>query len=168
VNRSENPDIELRAIGDADAAFLFGVYASTRAEELAQTGWTDVQKDAFLRMQFDAQRKDYGANYDASRFHIVVCDGIDAGRFYVERAGGELRIIDIALLPPFRNRGIGTALLQRLFDEADAAALDVRIHVEFNNPAQRLYSRLGFQFAGDGDSIYRLMVRRPLLRRSVA
>ena len=166
MNRSYN--IELRAIGDADTGFLFEVYASTRAEELANIGWSDAQKDAFLRMQFDAQRKDYGSNYDTSRFRIVVCDGADAGRFYVERRGDELRIIDIALLPPFRNRGIGNRLLARLFDEADDAALDVRIHVEFNNPAQRLYARSGFEFAGDGDGVYRLMVRRPRLRQSVA
>ena len=166
MNRTDN--VELRAIGDADATFLFDVYASTRAEELARIGWTDAQKEAFLRMQFDAQRKDYWSNYDTSRFRIVVCDGADAGRLYVERSGDELRIIDIALLPPFRNRGIGSRLLASLFDEADDAALDVRIHVEFNNPAQRLYSRLGFEFAGNGDSIYRLMVRRPRLRQSVA
>jgi ribosomal protein S18 acetylase RimI-like enzyme len=168
VKRIDKSNIELRAISDADAEFLFGVYASTRADELAPIAWTDAQKHAFLRMQFDAQRKDYWSNYDTSRFQIVMCDGVDAGRLYVERRGDDLRIIDIALLPPFRNRGIGSFLLQQLFGEADDAVLDVRIHVEFNNPAQRLYARLGFAFAGDGDGVYRAMVRRPLLRQSVA
>ena len=166
MNCSDN--LELRIIGDADAAFLFEVYASTRAGELANIGWSDAQKDAFLRMQFEAQRSDYWSNYDTSRFRIVVCDGADAGRLYVERRGDELRVIDIALLPPFRNRRIGSRLLAALFDEADDAALDVRIHVEFNNPAQRLYSRSGFAFVGDADGVYRLMVRRPRLRQSVA
>ena len=165
---SRSDTVELRAIGDADAEFLFAVYAATRAEELALTGWTDAQKQAFLSMQHDAQLKDYWSNYDTSRFRIVVCSGSDAGRLYVERRGGQLHIIDIALLPAFRNRGIGTRLIGQLASEADAAGLDVRIHVESNNPAQRLYARLGFAFAGDGNGIYRLMIRRPQVRRSVA
>src|SRR3712207_8583920 len=40
----------------SDDEFLLDVYASTRSEELAPVPWTDEQKRAFLRMQFDAQR----------------------------------------------------------------------------------------------------------------
>jgi ribosomal protein S18 acetylase RimI-like enzyme len=168
MNRPEKQHIDLRAIVDGDAAFLYAVYASTRAEELAPLGWSDAQRESFLRMQFEAQRRDYWSNYDTSRFHVVVCDGASAGRLYVECRHDELHIIDIAILPAFRNRGIGSVLIGRLFDEADDAALPVRIHVEYNNPAQRLYRRLGFEFFDETGGIYRLMERRPLLRQSAA
>jgi ribosomal protein S18 acetylase RimI-like enzyme len=158
--------IELRPIGPGDDAFLRDVYASTRIDELAPLGWTSEQVDAFIRMQFDAQNADYARNYDPARFRIIVADGVDAGRLYVERRIDEFRVIDIALLSPFRRRGIGARLFQDLFDEADAERLAVRIHVEHVNPAQHLYQRLGFAFCGEPGVIYRLMERLPHARKA--
>lgn len=153
--------IALRPIEAQDNAFLRSVYASTRADELAPLGWAQSQVDAFLDMQFEAQRQDYWKNYDTARFCIVSVDGVDAGRLYVERRATEMSIVDIALLPPFRGRGVGGELLARLLVEADAACLPLRIHVEFNNPAQRLYLRCGFAFCGEPVGIYRMMERSP-------
>jgi ribosomal protein S18 acetylase RimI-like enzyme len=161
-------DLRLRALHAGDEEFLYRVYASTRAEELAPLGWAPDQVDAFLRMQHAAQRDDYWRNYDTSRFSVVVAGGADAGRFYVEARADELRIIDIALLPAFRGRGIGSALITGLFAEADGALLPVRIHVEHANPAQRLYQRLGFAFAGEAGGVYRLMERPPRASARVA
>ena len=53
--------------------------------------------------------------------------------------------VDIALLPRYCNRGIGTRLLRELQSEAAAAGKPLRIHVERVNPALRLYERLGFR-----------------------
>jgi Acetyltransferase (GNAT) domain len=61
------------------------------------------------------------------------------------RAGEEIRIVDIALLPAYCNRGVGTTLLRGLQSEAAAAGKPLRIHVERFNPALRLYERLGFR-----------------------
>jgi hypothetical protein len=49
------PEISFRPIGDDDLPFLARLYASTRWEELGEVPWTDEQKHAFLRFQFDAQ-----------------------------------------------------------------------------------------------------------------
>ena len=62
--------------------------------------------------------------------------------------------MDIALLPEYRGRGIGTALLEELLVEADATGRRVTIHVERFNPARRLYERLGFVEAGDPGGMY--------------
>lgn len=151
--------IDLRGIDAADRSFLRDVYAGTRLDELAPIGWSQKQVDAFIDMQFEAQHRDYWRNYDTSRFLIVTCDGVDAGRLYVERRADELRVVDLALLPGFRGRGIGSGLFEDIFDEADARGLAVRIHVEHENRAQRLYLRLGFAFTGEPGPIYRLMER---------
>lgn len=155
-----NAHVGLRGIRATDQGFLREVYAGTRLDELAPLGWSRAQVDAFIDMQFEAQRRDYWRNCDASRFAIVTCDGIDAGRLYIERRTDELHVVDIALLPAFRNRGIASELFERLFDEADAAGIPVRIHVEHVNPAQRLYLRLGFAFVGEPGPVYRLMERQ--------
>ena len=157
--------VALRSLRADDDDFLRRVYAGTRMAELAPLGWSDAQVDAFLRMQHEAQRSDYWRNYDTTRFHVVTCDGVDAGRLYVERRDRELSIIDIALLESFRGRDIGTQLLTELAREADADALTMGIHVEYNNPAQHLYLRHGFVFCDEAvASIYRQMKRLPRTR----
>ena len=58
--------IALRPIGPDDLEFLFRVYASTRAAEMAVVPWDEAQKEAFLRMQFAAQDSYYHANFPSA------------------------------------------------------------------------------------------------------
>ena len=139
----------LRPMTDDDMTFLFQVYASTRAAEMAVAPWTDVEKEAFLRQQFDAQHTHYRGNYDGAQWDVIVEGNRPVGRLYVARRPAELRIIDIALLPECRGRGLGGKIVQDLLDEAQANGQTVRIHVECNNPARRLYDRLGFRQIDD-------------------
>jgi ribosomal protein S18 acetylase RimI-like enzyme len=137
-------NIHLRSIVPEDQAFLFQVYASTRMEELAVVKWQHGELEAFLNMQFHAQHTYYQEHYSGSSFNIILLNRQPIGRLYVARWETEMRIIDIALLPEHRNQGIGRAILQDLLDEANAKGQMVSIHVEKNNPAMRLYTRLGF------------------------
>ncbi len=153
-------EVTLRPETEDDIPFLLAVYASTRADEMALVPWTQAQKDAFVLMQFRFQRKHYLENYGGASFDIVIVEGSAAGRLYVFRGASEIRIIDIALLPAYRGRGIGGGLLAKVLDEARRNGLVVSIHVERNNPAQHLYQRLGFQFAGEQGPVYLLMEYR--------
>lgn len=87
----------------------------------------------------------------------MLVDGEPAGRLYVDRPPGELRVMDVALLPEFRGRGVGTELLRRVLAEGAATARPVTIHVERLNPARRLYARLGFVAEDAGGPVYLLM-----------
>lgn len=137
-------EVVLRPETPGDEAFARGVYGSTREEELELTGWTDEQKAAFVAMQYVAQRKYYGEIYPDATYDVIVVDGEDAGRLYVARLAEEIRIVDIALLPAFRGRGVGQQLLGEVLAEAAASGRRVVIHVEQNNRARELYLRLGF------------------------
>jgi ribosomal protein S18 acetylase RimI-like enzyme len=140
--------ISLRPAGPEDEAFLFRVYASTREEELAVTGWDERQKLAFLQMQYRAQSTDYRGKF-RSWYDVIVVDGRDAGRMLVERTKSEIHLTDVGLLPEFRGRGIGTRMMNDLLDEAARAGLPIRLFVEQFNPAFRLYTRLGFTTIGE-------------------
>lgn len=146
----------LRPATEADREFLLSVYASTREEELAQVSWEEGAREAFLEHQFSAQDHHYRTNYPGATFDVIEVEGEPAGRLYVHRGPDEIRIMDIALAPPFRGRGIGTGLLRELMEEAGASGRSLSIHVELNNPARRLYERLGFVPAGE-HGVYVLM-----------
>jgi ribosomal protein S18 acetylase RimI-like enzyme len=137
--------ISLRPITLEDESFLASLYASTRAEELAQTNWSDEQKAMFCRMQFAAQTADYQKNYPDASFQIIERDGVAAGRLLVMRSDEKIHVIDIALMPEHRGAGIGTKLLRELQEEAKAAGKALTVYVERFNPARRLYDRLGFK-----------------------
>lgn len=155
------PVISLRPITEEDLGFLRRVYGSTREEELAlATDWTPEQKMAFVTMQFEAQHTQYQQAYPDARFNVVLVDGVPAGRLYVHPRETEFRLVDIALLPDVRGRGIGTILLRELFAEVEAAGKTLTIHVEKFNKAMRLYERLGFRPIADR-GVYFLMEWRP-------
>ncbi len=151
-------DIELRPITDADRELLLRIYASTRADELTLAPWTDEQKRVFLLSQFEMQHSHYVASYPGASFDVVLVDGEPAGRLYAHRRADEIRIVDIALLPGHRGRGIGGRLLAALIDEAERASRTLTVHVLRGNPARRLYERLGFRQTRD-DGVYDLMER---------
>ncbi len=139
-----------------DESFSEQVYACTRAEELALTDWSDVQKAAFCHHQFVAQDAHYRAHYPGAEFSIIERAGVPAGRLFVARWEKEVRIMDIVLLPEHRGAGIGTRLLRDLQEAARAAGKALSIHVEKFNPAMCLYERLGFQAIED-KGVYLLM-----------
>lgn len=148
--------ISLRPVRAIDREFLLQVYASTRTDELSVVPWSPAEKEAFLRQQFEAQHRHYQAAYADGQFSIVSAGTVDIGRLYVWRGAEELRIIDIALLPAWRGRGIGSQLIRTLLDEATAAGQRVSIHVEQHNPALRLYQRLDFKPVSE-NGVYRLL-----------
>ncbi len=150
----------LRPVRDGDQEFLLSLYASAREDELSRTGWTDEQKDAFVRMQFDAQTTYYRQVYPQMEYTVIDHDGADAGRLILAELGDEIRIVDIALMPAHRGAGIGTALITDVFTCARAANKAVRIHVEVFNPAKKLYERLGFKEIED-KGVYLQMEWRP-------
>jgi ribosomal protein S18 acetylase RimI-like enzyme len=136
---------ELRDAGGEDLPFLFELYCDVRGPEVNAWGWPAAQCDAFLRMQFEAQRQSYLAAYPDAIHHIVHSNGIDVGRRLVAATPEEMRLVDIALLSTYRNRGIGAQLIQQLMDDCDGAGCVLRLQVLRGNPAQRLYERLGFR-----------------------
>jgi len=151
----------LRPEVDDDLPFLMRLYASTRDEELAVTGWAPEQKQAFLAQQFQAQRHHYRNYIPNAQFDVLECRGEPAGRLYLETRQTQLHIVDIALLPSWRGKRIGTAILEALIDAAGRTGRGVGIFVEKFNPALRLYRRLGFTEIQDA-GVYLEMERTPV------
>jgi ribosomal protein S18 acetylase RimI-like enzyme len=137
--------IALRPMTEDDLPFLRQLHHSIRWDELAPTGWPDEAKLGFLDQQFSFQHRQYVAGFVGAAFSIVLDRGEPIGRFYVDRTTRNLHVIDISLLPEWRGRGLGTALLTGLQDEVRAGRFDrIGLSAAIDGPARRLYERLGF------------------------
>lgn len=159
-----NIAVSLRPETHRDTGFLIRVYASTRRQELSQTGWSRDEIEAFLNIQFEVQHRFYKDSFKNARFDIIETYGKPAGNLYVHRHDNEIRILDIALLPEHRNKGIGSQLIRELLAEGIDKSLPVRVHVEQGNPAVSLYRRLGFRQT-ETRGIYRLLEKRPQVQQ---
>lgn len=137
--------VTLRPVTSADREFLVAVYGGSRAQELAQVDWDDAQRDAFVRWQFERQQEEYDQRYPGARYDVILVDGVPAGRIWVGIDDKQIRLLDIAILAEFQNRGVGTYLLSQLKDEAARENKPLR-HMVFvlNDNAYRFYERLGF------------------------
>ncbi|NIK66837.1 GNAT family N-acetyltransferase [Paenibacillus sp. BK720] len=131
-----------------DAVFLFEVYADTRREEMEAWGWPAGDAEAFLRMQFELQTRSYALQFPEAVTRIIIHDGNRIGRIIASRSNS-IHLIDISLLAGYRNKGIGTAVITGLQEEAAAAGLPVKLSVLEHNLAKRLYERLGFKAIGE-------------------
>lgn len=152
--------VSYRESTDEDLSFLATVYASTRLEEVASTGWPEEMQLQFLTHQADAQHRHYRRTYPNAEWLVIERGGEAIGRLFIEIWSDQVRLIDIALLPQGRGGGVGSAILADLQDMARSAGKALTIHVERNNPAMRLYLRLGFAKI-DEHGVYDLMEWRP-------
>lgn len=143
--------VRLRPVAAEDEAFLLRVYSSTRADEMALVPWNDAQREAFLRMQFDAQQLHYRSYFPEAVHQIIERGEQPIGRLYVLREKEVMRILDITILPEFRNAGLGTPLIKDLMTEAATKGKPLQIYVESYNPSLRLFERLGFHPVDDAD-----------------
>ena len=142
---------------DADAPFAARLYATTRAEEVARTGWPPETQAAFLAQQHHAQHVYYRSAYPAGEWLLIERAGAPIGRLYLAEEMGKLLLVDISLLPEERGTGLGTAILTDLLD---GETRPVELHVERFNPARRLYERFGFKLVEE-QPVYLRMIRDP-------
>lgn len=151
--------LELRPVTSQDEPFLEGVYASSRAAELAALPWTPEQKRLFVRQQFLAQQHHYQTHFPGAAFQLVLVDGAQAGRLYRWEDERELRLLDITLLPEWQGLGLGTRLIRQLIREAASHHRSVTLHVLRSSRAVSLYLRLGFSVREEGDVYWCLECR---------
>lgn len=152
-------DYRLRTTTPDDEPWQLAIYASTRANELALTGWPRSQCEAFVMQQHQAQQQHYWRHFPQSVCQLILVGDAVAGRLWVDARPDRLHVLDITLLPAYRKHGLGTCCLQALAQQAQRRGLALGIHVELHNPARRLYERLGFQPDGEPQGLYQAMLK---------
>lgn len=153
--------IGYRPMSDEDLPFVAALFASTRAEEVAASGWPPEMQRAFLEQQHRAQHLHYRNVYPDGEWLIIERGGAPIGRLYLNESADELHLIDISLLPEERGGGLGGAIMADLMADAGARARPIGLYVEKFNPARRLYLRLGFEAIED-TGVHERMIWQPL------
>jgi ribosomal protein S18 acetylase RimI-like enzyme len=136
----------LRAAQPTDVEFEQFLYASTR-EDLRPLG--PEVFDGLVGMQFRAQSMSIKLDHPLAERKIVLVDDAPAGRLVLDASADHIELIDVSLLPQYRNHGIGTSLLRGVLAQADRIGRAVRLHVEKQSRAIHLYERLGFSVCSD-------------------
>ena len=79
---------------------------------------------------------------------------------FLKPSQGDVRFRGTSLkgLPPHRNQGIGSRLMDVLLEYADSLGRQASLHVEPFNPAKRMYERLAFRVV-ETRGLYEFMVR---------
>lgn len=147
-------EITLRPGTESDNALLLTIFCEARGGMFAAL--PEAQKDKLLRMQFDAQRSSYSDSYPDAERVVVLVSGEPAGALLVERSGNIWRLVDIAVLARYRNQGVGTRVIGDLVALAAASGKSFRLQVASENPAARLYERLGMRVV-ESDDVYLTM-----------
>jgi ribosomal protein S18 acetylase RimI-like enzyme len=151
--------ITLRFATEADRFFLRQLFLVCRQGEFASLG--EPIATQLTESQFEASSRDLADRFDRAGDHIIECEGQPVGRLWVHCQGEEWELVDQAVLPEFRCRGIAGVLLRDLKTQAEANNATIRLHVRANNaPAQRLYFRLGFSIE-PSDGLDLRMALRP-------
>lgn len=141
--------IGLRQAAGDDEAFLRRVFVSVYAPRFAAL--PAAEQSFLLEIQYQALTQSRRETYPTAATSIILVDGEPAGFCSTITRDSRVLLIDIALLPGFRNRGIGTVILQDIIEAARATGSGIDLSVERSSPALRLYERLGFSvIAGEG------------------
>jgi len=128
---------------------MYTIVPITTADDLDAV--LDIERASFTnpwtREMYLAELDNRGVSYC---FVIRDGRGTVVGFCSFWRVLDELHINNLAVAPDHRGAGAGTALLEHVLAEgrrlgAKRASLEVR---RSNDPARRLYERLGFQVAG--------------------
>ena len=158
--------ITVRPICVTDEPFLFRLFCSAREHQFASPGIPLDQKEQLMQMQFQAQQQQYRGQFPNAEFDLVLNNDVPVGNFYTLRGPGEFVLIDITLLPEHRNGGIGARLVQDLIAQANSENEPLSAHVLKDNPAWRLWQRLGFCLVNDDGMYLRIEVPLEIDRNS--
>ena len=140
--RDAEPVYRVRPAALEDTGFLADVVLTATRAQGRLPGAFD---EPAWRTAFTAwTRKQICGEVADSTTSVIESGGGPAGRLRITRSTDRIELSGIQLLPHVQGRGIGTAIIEDLKAEAEAAGIPLDIGVEKDNPrARQLYERLG-------------------------
>src|SRR4051812_40947442 len=154
--------LTLRPEEENDRTFRYRLFCQSRPPEWDMVQLDPQVREHLMRHQFEAQTRGYLTQFPKARFDIIELDDQPIGRIVVDRPADIVHLVDQAIVPAWRNKGLGTAIMRTLMDEVRERALPLRLMVgSSNDPSLRLYLPLGFVPIADTPMYIELEWRAP-------
>lgn len=135
--------VSLRTVTAQDSEFAYRVKKAALSEYVRQVwGWDENEQQRLHERRFASQD-----------FKVIVEAGADVGILALSHEPDCLKVNQLLLLPEFQGKGIGTACMRQVLDDAARRGLPVRLQVlKVNGRAIAFYRRLGFVDTGEDDT----------------
>jgi len=140
-------DIILRKAAKSDLDFLVNLRDLTMRKYLDEVG-VPVTREAYLER----------INYQFEDAKIIELDNKAIGLFKVTylSESNELYIAQIQIEPEYQGLSVGSYLINQVINEACKNKQSVSLNVLKNNPAQKLYTKLGFNKVGESETEFNM------------
>jgi ribosomal protein S18 acetylase RimI-like enzyme len=135
--------MDLRPVADGEEAELFEIHRAVFRSHIEQLwGWDERW-----------QRSNFAAELASSTTSVIRMDALIVGYVQFRDEVNRIYVQNIALLPDFQCKGIGTRLMNELQTKAAARGVPLELGVfRTNAPARRFYERLGFERTRDTET----------------
>ncbi|MUK31888.1 GNAT family N-acetyltransferase [Aliivibrio fischeri] len=140
-------DITLRKATKSDLDFLVNLRDLTMRKYLDEVG-APVTREAYLER----------INYQFEDAKIIELDNKAIGLFKVTylSESNQLYIAQIQIEPEYQGLSVGSYLINQVINEAYKNKQSVSLNVLKSNPAQKLYSKLGFKKVGESETEFNM------------
>ena len=144
-------ELNIRKADALDSDFAFSVKEAAFREYVEQVwGWDDTH-----------QRELHNTRFASQDSHIIRFQGNDVGFLSTSSTSDSLKVHQFFILPEYQGRGIGSACMTRIIEDACTEEKAVTLQVlKINTRGIAFYQRLGFEIA-DENSTHVQMVRLP-------
>jgi ribosomal protein S18 acetylase RimI-like enzyme len=129
-----------RSAGTPDESYLRQLFREGR-DDLALL--PEPVREPLLDVQYRGWTRQLAADYPAAARDILVADGADAGALILDHGPERIHLVDITVARAMRRRGIASAALRSVIDEAGERAVTLTVW-SGNAVARGLYRRFGF------------------------
>ena len=102
------------------------------------------------------QRSIFATQWKREEVRIISVDGNDAGWLQIAELPAEIRLQKFFISPEHQRAGIGSEILSRLLATWRPTGKKIVLRVLKNNPARRLYERLGFSVIAEAGVVFRM------------
>lgn len=136
-------ELSLRQAQASDSEFVFTVKKAAYREYVEQVwGWDNSY-----------QRKRHNKEFASYDYRIIQFCETDIGFLIKSCTPDTLKVNQIFILPEYQGKGIGSACMTRIIDDATRAQKSVTLQVlKVNARGVAFYQRLGFTIVGESST----------------
>jgi GNAT superfamily N-acetyltransferase len=136
--------LTLRPTRADDQEFLYRLFYSVHSEKLRLGPLGEEEKTKLVELMYQGFIRHYSSLAPVSDDRLILLNNESIGRMILLQTREEIRLADLAILPEYRQRGIGSALIGQVQTESMMSKRPVRLQVAQFDRALGLYRRLGF------------------------